>query len=97
MSEGRVTLHEGVVYGTAGAGGRDLRCDVFVPPDAKEDLTCPRSTFPRKNSAACPKRARLTNARRARSIAPTVRRSTASATRKLAQNVLEDFARPDHV
>lgn len=32
MSEGRVTLIEGVEYGTAGPGGRRLRCDVFLPP-----------------------------------------------------------------
>ena len=31
-SEGRVTVEEGVVYGTAGAGGRDLLCDVYRPP-----------------------------------------------------------------
>src|SRR5687767_4110747 len=31
-SEGRVTVEEGVVYGTAGAGGRDLVCDVYRPP-----------------------------------------------------------------
>ena len=31
-SEGRVTVEEGVVYGTAGEGGRDLKCDVYRPP-----------------------------------------------------------------
>ena len=31
-SDGRVTVEEGVVYGTAGSGGRDLRCDVYRPP-----------------------------------------------------------------
>ena len=31
-SDGRVTVEEGVVYGTAGAGGRDLKCDVYRPP-----------------------------------------------------------------
>ena len=31
-SEGRVTVEEGVVYGTAGSGGRDLKCDVYRPP-----------------------------------------------------------------
>ena len=31
-SDGRVTVEEGVVYGTAGAGGRDLLCDVYRPP-----------------------------------------------------------------
>ena len=29
---GRVTVEEGVVFGTG--GGRDLKCDVFAPPDA---------------------------------------------------------------
>jgi acetyl esterase/lipase len=33
MSEaGRVTIEDGVVFGRAGAGGRQLRCDVFRPP-----------------------------------------------------------------
>ena len=31
-SDGRVTVEEGVVYGTAGRGGRDLVCDVYRPP-----------------------------------------------------------------
>ena len=31
-SDGRVTVEEGVVYGTAGRGGRELRCDVYRPP-----------------------------------------------------------------
>jgi acetyl esterase/lipase len=30
MDEGRVSITEGVVFGTG--GGRDLRCDVFAPP-----------------------------------------------------------------
>jgi acetyl esterase/lipase len=29
---GRVTVATDVVYGTAGAGGRELRCDVYTPP-----------------------------------------------------------------
>lgn len=32
---GRVTIEEGVVYGTG--GGRDLRCDVYVPPGEVRD------------------------------------------------------------
>jgi acetyl esterase/lipase len=32
--EGRVTIREGVVFGTG--GGRDLRCDVFTPPGLVE-------------------------------------------------------------
>ena len=31
-SDGRVTVDEGVVYGSAGAGGRALVCDVYRPP-----------------------------------------------------------------
>jgi acetyl esterase/lipase len=31
-TEGRVTVEQDVVYGTAGAGGRELRCDVYRPP-----------------------------------------------------------------
>jgi acetyl esterase/lipase len=34
MAEGRVEITEGVVFGTG--GGRDLRCDVFTPPDRSE-------------------------------------------------------------
>jgi acetyl esterase/lipase len=30
--QGRVTVATDVVYGTAGAGGRELRCDVYTPP-----------------------------------------------------------------
>ena len=33
--EGRVTIEEGVVFGTG--GGRDLRADVFVPPGRVQD------------------------------------------------------------
>jgi acetyl esterase/lipase len=29
---GRVTVEQDVVYGTAGSGGRELRCDVYRPP-----------------------------------------------------------------
>ncbi|HVF33458.1 MAG TPA: alpha/beta hydrolase [Acidimicrobiales bacterium] len=31
-TDGRVTITQDVVYGTAGPGGRDLRCDVYTPP-----------------------------------------------------------------
>jgi acetyl esterase/lipase len=31
-TDGRVSIQDNVVYGTAGAGGRDLRCDVYTPP-----------------------------------------------------------------
>jgi acetyl esterase/lipase len=31
-TDGRVTIEQDVVYGTAGPGGRDLRCDVYTPP-----------------------------------------------------------------
>jgi len=34
---GRVSVEENVVYGTG--GGRDLHCDVFMPPDARTDRT----------------------------------------------------------
>lgn len=36
-SDGRVTVEEGVVYGTAGTGGRDLLCDVYRPPGEVSD------------------------------------------------------------
>src|SRR3954465_967770 len=29
---GRVTVEQDVVYGAAGAGGRELKCDVYRPP-----------------------------------------------------------------
>lgn len=32
---GRVTIQEGVVFGTG--GGRDLKCDVFIPPGGPSD------------------------------------------------------------
>ena len=35
MAEGRVDIREDVVFGTG--GGRDLRCDVFVPPGEETD------------------------------------------------------------
>lgn len=36
-SEGRVTVEQDVVYGTAGNGGRDLKCDVYTPPGEVKD------------------------------------------------------------
>jgi acetyl esterase/lipase len=38
VAEGRVSIDEGVVYGTG--GGRDLRCDVYTPPDEATDRCC---------------------------------------------------------
>ena len=40
-SEGRVTVEEGVVYGTTGSGGRDLKCDVYTPPGVSEGSGAP--------------------------------------------------------
>jgi acetyl esterase/lipase len=37
---GRVTVEQDVVYGTAGAGGRELRCDVYRPPGDVVDAPC---------------------------------------------------------
>jgi acetyl esterase/lipase len=39
-SEGRVTVEEGVVYGTVGDGGRDLQCDVYRPPGDVSGAPC---------------------------------------------------------
>lgn len=38
MAEGRVSIEEGVVFGTG--GGRDLLCDVYTPPDDGTDRCC---------------------------------------------------------
>jgi acetyl esterase/lipase len=38
---GRVTVEQDVVYGTAGAGGRELRCDVYRPPGEAPDAGWP--------------------------------------------------------
>ncbi|HUP87442.1 MAG TPA: alpha/beta hydrolase [Acidimicrobiales bacterium] len=35
--EGRVTVEQDVVYGTAGVGGRELKCDVYTPPGETPD------------------------------------------------------------
>ena len=40
-AEGRVTVDEGVVYGTAGGGGRELRCDVYRPPGVEPGSSAP--------------------------------------------------------
>jgi acetyl esterase/lipase len=40
-SEGRVTVEEGVVYGTAGDGGRELKCDVYTPPGVEAGSAAP--------------------------------------------------------
>lgn len=39
-TDGRVSIQQDVVYGTAGAGGRDLRCDVYTPPGAGASAPC---------------------------------------------------------
>ena len=41
MSDGRVTIQQDVVFGTAGAGGRDLRCDVYTPPGVSAGSSAP--------------------------------------------------------
>jgi acetyl esterase/lipase len=38
VAEGRVSIENGVVYGTG--GGRDLRCDVYTPPNEDTDRCC---------------------------------------------------------
>jgi acetyl esterase/lipase len=40
-TDGRVTITQDVVYGTAGAGGRDLRCDVYTPPGVEAGAKAP--------------------------------------------------------
>lgn len=36
-----MSISEDVVYGTAGAGGRDLRCDVYTPPGVEAGAAAP--------------------------------------------------------
>jgi len=40
-TDGRVSISDNVVYGTAGAGGRDLRCDVYTPPGVEAGSAAP--------------------------------------------------------
>lgn len=40
-TDGRVTIDQDVVFGTAGAGGRDLRCDVYTPPGVSAGSSAP--------------------------------------------------------